>query len=577
MPFTNAYLAMVEPKLRIGIMCNNLLLQQWQVACLRKLAEVPGVEFVLVVKNAPQAPVDRSWFQRACRRPWSTLLYRAYRHRFWKPGSMQSNDVSNLLGHLPEVECRTQLKGNTDHFSPADLERIGAFRPDILIRFGFNILGGAILDLPRHGVWSFHHGDEMKYRGGPPGLWEIMARDSVTGAVLQRLTNRLDGGIILRRGWFRTIDHSLKETVDTVLLHSAVWPSLVCRELLAGNGQAAQGTVSTTEAPLYKYPRNGQFLRFLWRQWHNKLKFHRAEFNAHEEWNIGILHQPISSFLNEEGYNTSVQWLPPPAAGQYRADPFGYMSNGQLQVLHERFDQVEGRARIARLRPRQDNNLKRSWTMLDVGQHLSYPYVVEHEGTTYVIPEQAALGRVDLYKVVADNADLERVGCLLEEPLLDPTLFHHEGRWWLFGTKPPLTNVELFIYCSSSFSGPYQPHLLNPVKADIRSARPGGTPFVHAGELWRPAQDSSITYGGRISLNRVLELTPTSFAEETVKHIEPLRGRWSRGLHTISAAGGLTLVDGKRFLTDTSQRSRVRGRKLARIFGRKPGNGKRKS
>ncbi len=553
---------MAEGKLRIGVLCNGLQLQHWQLECLQKLAEVPGVEFCVAVVKAAESGAGQA------KQPLATALYRFYRYRLWKPRAMGPVDASSLLGHLPQVACNPVRKGIAEHFSQADLEHIGSYRPDVLLRFGFNILGGGILNLPKHGVWSFHHGDEQKYRGGPPGFWEIMAGDPITGAILQRLTDKLDGGIVLRKGWFRTIDHSLKETVDTVLMHSAIWPAQVCRELLLGADIGSVGIESKTQAPLYKYPRNLQFLHFIRRQWRNKVRFHRAELKDHEEWNIGVYHQPIASLL-DEGHNTSVQWLPAPAEGQYRADPFGYYADGQLHVLYERYDQSEGQARIARLRPKQDNNLKRSRTMLDVGKHLSYPYIVEHEGTVYVIPEQAALGRVDLYRVTPGNDGMEPVALLLNEPLVDPTLFRHEGRWWLLGTKPPLTNVELFAYWSEVITGPFRPHPLNPVKMDIRSARPAGTPFVHEGTLWRPAQDSSLTYGGRISLNRVLALTPTGFAEVTEKHIEPMIGRWSKGLHTISAAGDVTLLDGKRFLTDPAQRSRVRGRKLSGFFGKR--------
>ena len=40
------------------------------------------------------------------------------------------------------------------------------------------------------------------------------------------------------------------------------------------------------------------------------------------------------------------------------------------------------------------------------------------------------------------------------------------------------------------------------VKTDVRSARPAGTPFVYQGELYRPAQDCSRTYGGSIVIHR---------------------------------------------------------------------------
>lgn len=560
---------MAEGKLRIGVLCDNLLMQRWQLDCLSELQKVPGVNIVVVVMRAPSPLEPRSFLRRLRDRPWRTTLYRAYRHRWSKPAAMEPVDASGLLGQLPCLQCKTIKKGQSEYFSPADIERLRDHRPDVLLRFGFNIIRGDILQLPRHGVWSFHHGDEQKYRGGPPGLWEIMAGDPVTGAVLQRLNERLDGGLILRKGWFSTVDHSLSETVDTVLTHSAIWPAQVCREILAGNDQAAVGTPSGSDAPLFKYPLNVQFLRFLWRQGRNKVRFHRAELNKHEEWNIGVLHQPIHSLLNE-GYNSHVQWLPPPAAGQFRADPFGYWMDGQLNVLYERFDQALGRSKIARVRPKPDNNLKRSRTMLDMEQHLSYPFIVEEGGTIHVVPEQAALGRVDLYRLLPNNDGLEWLTTLLDEPLIDPTVFKHEGRWWLFGTKKPLTNVELFAYHSDNLRGPFRPHLLNPIKTDIRSARPAGTPFVHDGALWRPAQDSSLTYGGRISMNRVLTLTPTAFAEETFTHIEPMIGRWSHGLHTLSAAGEYTLVDGKHFITDPSQRSRVRKRKVANVLKQPP-------
>ncbi len=560
---------MAEGALRIGVLCNSLQLQRWQLQSLQKLVEVPGVKLCVVVMNVPGEAIAKPALH-----AWSTALYRFYRHRVWKPSAMEVVDAAELLGGLPRVECRTVKQGIGEEFLPEDLVRISFHTPDILLRFGFNILRGGILSLPRHGVWSFHHGDEMKYRGGPPGLWEVMNGDPITGAMLQRLTDKLDAGHILRKGWFQTVDHSLEQTVDTVLMHSAIWPAQVCQELLLGNTQAALGRESPSEGRLYKYPRNLDFLRFLWKQWRNKVRFHGKELNEHEEWNIGVYHQPISTLLRD-GHNTSVQWLPAPAAGQYRADPFGYYLDGALHVLYERYDQAEGQARIARLRPKQDNNLKRSRTMLDLGKHLSYPYIVEEAGQVFVVPEQAALGRVDLYRLIGTNEGLEPVANLLNEPLLDPTLFKHEGRWWLLGTKPPLTNVELFCYWSEAIGGPFLPHVLNPVKADIRSARPAGTPFVHEGQLWRPGQDSSLTYGGRISLNRVLELSPTAFVEETVKQIGSLTGRWSKGLHTISAAGDVALVAGKRFVTDPDQRRRVRGRKISGLFGNR--GGKRKS
>lgn len=556
---------MAEARLRVGILCDGLRFQRWQAACIRAVRAVPGVELVVLVRNAaPEAP-PRSFLARVTRHPWRTALYRRYRQRYFRAEALREEDLSGELAGIPVLSCAPEVRGPSSYFTEKDLAALRAHAPDVLLRFGFNILRGPVLELPRYGVWSYHHGDEQHYRGGPPGLWEIMEDVPVTGAILQRLTEKLDGGRILHKGWFRTIDHSLAETVDTVLMHSAGWAARICRELLLGLTAAAEGILSDTDAPIRKYPGNLMFLRFLWKQSANKLRFHRRELSMHEEWNIGVLHQPIAALL-EEKPSLNVRWLPAPGPGQFRADPFGYLADGQLNVLYEKYDHASHRGEISRLRPKRDNILKRSRTMLAADGHLSYPYVVERNGTVHVIPESAAQGRVDLYRVNAANDGLEHVCTLLNEALFDPTLVEHEGRWWLFGTKAPLTNVELFAYHAERLEGPYTPHPLNPVKTDIRSARPGGTPFHAAGSLWRPGQDSSLTYGGRIALNRVIELTPTVFREETVKSIGPLKGSaWSKGLHTISAVGDVTLVDGKRFVTDKDQQRRVRQRKLKRL------------
>ena len=75
----------------------------------------------------------------------------------------------------------------------------------MLIRLGFRILRGGILTAAPHGVWSYHHeGDNDRYRGGPPGFWEVMEGTPVAGTILQRLTEALDGGHALYRSWGAT-------------------------------------------------------------------------------------------------------------------------------------------------------------------------------------------------------------------------------------------------------------------------------------------------------------------------------------------------------------------------------------
>jgi hypothetical protein len=50
-----------------------------------------------------------------------------------------------------------------------------------------------------------------------------------------------------------------------------------------------------------------------------------------------------------------------------------------------------------------------------------------------------------------------------------------------------------------------------------------------------------------VVLNRIDRLTPEHFSERPVRRLAPAtKGLYPHGLHTLSGAGNLTLVDGKR-------------------------------
>ncbi|MBV8726839.1 MAG: hypothetical protein JO233_03560, partial [Candidatus Eremiobacteraeota bacterium] len=67
------------------------------------------------------------------------------------------------------------------------------------------------------------------------------------------------------------------------------------------------------------------------------------------------------------------------------------------------------------------------------------------------------------------------------------------------------------------------------------------------GFLYRPAQDSSRTYGGAVCLNRIVELSPATFEEIRVKTIAPQAfGTYTAGTHTFSYDGKTCVLDAKR-------------------------------
>jgi len=121
---------------------------------------------------------------------------------------------------------------------------------------------------------------------------------------------------------------------------------------------------------------------------------------------------------------------------------------------------------------------------------------------------------------------------------LDPTIVEYDDRWWIFHTEQPYLNTKLFVRYSDKLTGGWKHHANNPVKTDVRSSRPGGTPFYRHGKLYRPAQDCSGEYGRKIVVNRVDTLTPTRYSETTVKEFRPPdSGRYTDGIHTYLPEG----------------------------------------
>jgi len=275
-------------------------------------------------------------------------------------------------------------------------------------------------------------------------------------------------------------------------------------------------------------------------------RFH--DFFCHMDWNIGIVKEPISVFLEPEAKPT-VRWFPSVGRGRYLADPFGIVNEGRAYVLCEEFDYQSYKGVIAQIPLSEDGSPAARRTAIEMPFHMSYPYLFEWQGAIYCVPETYQAQEISLYKAGGFPDSWEKVATLVPNFAgVDPTVFTHQGRWWIACTDQRWgANSGLFLFHAPAPSGPWRPHLQNPVKKGLKGTRPAGTPFVHKGQLFRPAMDSSRTYGERIMLNRVKRLTPTDFEEELGGVIEPFEnGRYRYGIHTVSAVGSWTLVDGLR-------------------------------
>jgi hypothetical protein len=297
-----------------------------------------------------------------------------------------------------------------------------------------------------------------------------------------------------------------------------------------------------------------------------------SELLTHDQWNIGIVYSPIHAFL-DQGFKPRIYWLPGLKRNQFRADPFGINKDGKIYIFYEDFDYIKDQGCISYMRLNGDNVLSFSRTNLSQDFHMSYPYIFQSNGSIYCIPEAASRSEICLYKAVKFPEKWEKINIIYRFPASDATPFFYENRWWI-AFSPLNQRDSLHIWFAPNLMGPWVPHAANPVKNDIKSSRPGGTPFLHEGKLYRPAQDCSEAYGGAIVINRITKLTPNEFLEEPVSVVRPDRdGPYPMGLHTLSSLGEITLVDGNRHVLRIAKMARVFYKKIFRHFVKKLNNG----
>jgi hypothetical protein len=391
---------------------------------------------------------------------------------------------------------------------------------------------------PRYGVWAIVPMDDGRPTSAPNRFWELRGRTDTASTAL----------VALEDGFTRVIAQD-SAPADPLSLgrtrNAAAWTGahLVLRTLrsLHPNGGPVAGkedvvartnlpppAVTVSHAARTAVRGVAAKSRTAWRrgEWFVAVRARSAD---------GLVHAPMRA-------------LPNPA-GRYLADPFPIEIDGRHFLFVEDYSHATRRAVISVSEAGPDGTWSPPRRVLEREHHLSYPFVFEHEGSIYMLPETGETSRVELYRAVAfpDEWRLDRV--LLDGlTAVDATLHVEDGTLWLF------TNIveghgdrgELFLFSSRSLDGEWLPHPQNPIVTDPGTARPAGRLFMREGVVIRPGQDCSRGYGEAVVLNRVDKLSPSEYHETPVDRIEPDWMPGLEGTHTYTFDSQYECLDGYR-------------------------------
>lgn len=506
-------------RIRAALLVGPGGVPDWMAEAIR-MAMAGGVEVPLILR------CDNPLFPR---QPFKHALYYLLNILVLRRGSEEKSVSAAELGLADATEHRFIAENS----GRRGWQRIPESIAEVTKRHGCEVVikaGMGLLENPEAagvplGMLSYHHGDPACYRGRPAGFWEIMEGAETMGFMVQRINDQLDVGAVLAFGRSKVHAHSYRLTLASARRLSS---HLLLKAIVAA--KLGEELPISKKGRNYRLPSNTQVVLFALKVAGAKIR--RLCYGAfvRKSWHVGVVDAP-PDLLGEVR-------LAPPSVIQAPRD-YLFLADGFWSSKGSIFAEAMRRgAGLAELVEISDSGMK---VISDNPRgHWSYPFSFCHNGENFVLPEVAGWSAPFIWAPQGAAGRVYLRG-LENERLVDPTLFHHNERWYLFASSPPYVNESLRLWVSSKGpEGPYTEHPSSPIVLDATSARMAGPLLVHQGAILRLGQDFSRGYGSAISVQRVGELTPERYKESSVAQIRAHEGK---GPHSYSVRDGKALCD----------------------------------
>ena len=232
------------------------------------------------------------------------------------------------------------------------------------------------------------------------------------------------------------------------------------------------------------------------------------------------------------------------------ADPFIIEHNEKKYVFFELYETKNQKGHISVFEYGKDGVYSKPRTVLEENYHLSYPYVFEHNGKFYMMPESAADKSLILYESESFPDKWKPASKIFNGvEAHDSSIIYYHDKFWLFtcikGLNVKWNYDDLYLfYTDDLYNGKWVPHPLNPVVSDPRFARGGGKLFVWKDNLYRVTQNCSCCYGYGVEIFRISNITENEFEQKRENSITP----WKKsitGVHTFNHINNLVFMDAR--------------------------------
>lgn len=281
----------------------------------------------------------------------------------------------------------------------------------------------------------------------------------------------------------------------------------------------------------------------------NNFKKKAKEFFIREEWNIAI--RPIGEkrLYQEDGTIEPFKVV----SNSFRywcADPFIITVGAEDYLFFEMFDRFKGKGVIGYRVIDKNGKIGKMQKAYESKHHLSFPFVFEHEGDYYMMPESSYDRNLTLLKAKHFPDQWEVVKIWFSgEKVCDSVMFEKDGDVFLL-TQPieyPYTHARLNLY--QLVNNNWVPCEGNPVIDNSSCARMAGAIVFHKNQRIRPAQNCRI-YGDSVYFCVINEVSHKGYSESEINKIEStsisvqgVKAEKFCGIHTYNSSNRYEVID----------------------------------
>jgi hypothetical protein len=481
----------------------------------------------------------------------------------WRMRSTQFKGRTDSLMTLRAIELRggvTVFEALNNESADEHILRVQsalqASAPDVIVQCGSLARAKEFAVCARYGVLEVTYGNDPRFRGGPPGFWEVFYRADKTGFLIRQWLAK-EGELspsAKSKARSRVLMQGYLPTQGFFLLNQATLVFQAARHLQTMLSKLA--SAAALPSPKQTLPFNGKVRpspspRYLLayivgvasRVVVSRTK---AATGAREQWRIHYAPTDWKHLVLERSKR-----IPNPSRGYY-ADPFIHDTEQGRYCFVEEFRHEKNKGEISVLRL-DGSEPVRVGTALEESFHLSFPYLFEYEGELFMCPESHGSGQIRIYRCNGFPLQWQLHSVAMDAvAAVDTMIFPAHGVWWLMSSFHPLgdteTYPELHLFSAPDpLCGQWTPHAQNPLVVDPEFARNAG--LLRDGEkIYRVSQARSFNaYGAWATVSEIKTLSLDDYQEDRVTQVKPSFNSRATGLHHLQSNDEFTVWDQKQW------------------------------